>query len=209
MRPRSLPSEPTLVLFSFSWLSIRVALAGKMAGKARKRPPKPGPNFLAINPATTVAKPPNRNRIKYSCALISLREEKSTPILVMPASGRPAIGQLRRQTRAGTMQEWLPAHLAYSAEAPNQRKTRTQKADSTQHHRVKLKGSVSFSILAYGECQRAPGAIDGAAPKSPAKLLGRRTSLSAAKKLTTNPPTINRIKSVSIGLCRLMSFLDE
>src|ERR1700722_16529653 len=41
-------------------------------------------------------------------------------------------------------------------------------------------------------------AIEGAAPKSPSKLLGRRTSPRAANRLTTTPPTTNRKMTVSI-----------
>jgi hypothetical protein len=47
-RPRANPWRPARsLLFCFSCFSISVALAGKIAGKARKRPPTPGPNFSA------------------------------------------------------------------------------------------------------------------------------------------------------------------
>jgi hypothetical protein len=66
-----------LALRFISWLSIKLALAGKIAGKARKRPPMPGPKRFAIKPAATVDKPPNTNRTAYSCGLVSLREGQS------------------------------------------------------------------------------------------------------------------------------------
>lgn len=44
-----------------SCFSSNVALAGKIAGNARKSPPTPGPHFLAITPAITVMRPWQRN----------------------------------------------------------------------------------------------------------------------------------------------------
>jgi hypothetical protein len=52
--PRVAPSNPSFSFFSFSYFSIRVALAGKIAGKARNSPPIAGPNLFAIIPATAV-----------------------------------------------------------------------------------------------------------------------------------------------------------
>jgi hypothetical protein len=48
-----------------------VAVAGKIAGKARKRPPTDGPNFLAMSPVATVIRPPRKKRMAYSCHLAS------------------------------------------------------------------------------------------------------------------------------------------
>jgi hypothetical protein len=44
--------------------SIRVALAGKIAGKARNKPPTTGPKRKAISPAMTVIAPPSANLIE-------------------------------------------------------------------------------------------------------------------------------------------------
>jgi hypothetical protein len=60
--PRAEPLSPRDVFFSLSCFSMSVALAGKIAGNAKNKPPIPGPNFLAIIPATTVISPPKRNR---------------------------------------------------------------------------------------------------------------------------------------------------
>jgi len=49
-----------------SCFSTRVALAGKIAGKARKSPPTTGPHFIAINPVATVTQPPMKTRRAYS-----------------------------------------------------------------------------------------------------------------------------------------------
>jgi hypothetical protein len=127
MRPRLRPSEPILALRFFSWLSMRVALAGKIAGNARKRPPTPGPNLLAIRPATTVAKPPNKNRTTYSCGLVSFREDKFTSILFMLVSRKVATGQVIRQTRSGGGLDLQGTHQACTALGPNRPIPRKQK----------------------------------------------------------------------------------
>jgi hypothetical protein len=54
VRPLRVPSSPARFLCSFSWVSTRPTPAGKIAGKAGKSPPNPGPNFFAISPAITV-----------------------------------------------------------------------------------------------------------------------------------------------------------
>jgi hypothetical protein len=70
-RPRLVPLRPARRFSSFSCAAIRVAVAGKIAGKARKRPPTPGPNFLAMRPVATVIRPPKRKRMAYSWGLVS------------------------------------------------------------------------------------------------------------------------------------------
>lgn len=63
--PRAAPSSPRDSFFSFSCFSMRVTLARKIAGNAKNNPPIPGPNFLAIIPATAVINPPKKesNRV--------------------------------------------------------------------------------------------------------------------------------------------------
>ena len=61
--PRATPLSPADSFFCFSCFSMRVALAGKMAGKAKNKPPMPGPNVRAIMPAKAVINPPKRNRM--------------------------------------------------------------------------------------------------------------------------------------------------
>ena len=60
--PRTAPLSPTASFFRLSCFSIRVALAGKIAGNAKNNPPIPGPNFFAIIPAAAVINPPKMNR---------------------------------------------------------------------------------------------------------------------------------------------------
>ena len=76
MRPRFVPSKPARALCSFSCASTRLAPAGKMAGKARKRPPMAGPNLCAIRPAATQTAPPNAKRRIHSWGLIPLMAER-------------------------------------------------------------------------------------------------------------------------------------
>jgi hypothetical protein len=84
----------------FSRLSISVALAGKIAGNARKRPPMPRPYFLAIRPATTVAKPPNKNCTAYSCGFVSFREDQLISIPFMPVAPKSTKVRATRRTRS-------------------------------------------------------------------------------------------------------------
>jgi hypothetical protein len=65
-RPLIVPSNPILALCSFSWASIKLAPAGKMAGNARNTPPTPGPKRFAIKPAITEHRPPNKKRTAHS-----------------------------------------------------------------------------------------------------------------------------------------------
>ena len=60
--PRRAPGRPAFSLRSRTCFSIRVALAGKIAGKARKRPPITGPKRAAMSPANTVANWPAEHR---------------------------------------------------------------------------------------------------------------------------------------------------
>ncbi len=80
IRPRTVPSQPMRCFRFFSCASSSVAVAGKIAGNARNSPPIPGPNRCASKPANTVADPPNRKRIKYSCGLVPFTAESLTSI---------------------------------------------------------------------------------------------------------------------------------
>jgi hypothetical protein len=63
--PRGAPCSPFFTFFCFSCFSISVALAGKIAGNAKKSPPTAGPNCLAMTPAMAVMSPPKNkpNRV--------------------------------------------------------------------------------------------------------------------------------------------------
>src|SRR5579864_3810111 len=88
--PRVSPSKPTRPFFFFSWLSTKLAAAGKIEGHARKRPPTPGPNSLAITPTKAVINPPARNLMANSYHLVLLRPDRSMLIVKnLPQPERP------------------------------------------------------------------------------------------------------------------------
>ena len=79
---RCVPVIPARSFFCFSCFSIRVALAGNIAGNAKNSPPTTGPNAFAMIPADAVTSPPNKNRTAYSCHFVSARTEKLTLIFM-------------------------------------------------------------------------------------------------------------------------------
>ena len=86
--PRPAPFSPCCSFFSFSCFSIRVALAGSIAGYARNKPPIAGPYSLAMIPATAVIKPPEINRTAYSCHFVWPRTEVSTLTCILISARR-------------------------------------------------------------------------------------------------------------------------
>ena len=73
--PRRAPRSPAFSLRWRSCFSMSVALAQKIAGNARNKPPVSGPNAFAIAPVATVAKPPSTKRMRYSCQRVSRSAE--------------------------------------------------------------------------------------------------------------------------------------
>ena len=74
-RPRRLPCKPLSRFRRRSCASMRVALARKIAGNARKRPPRDGPPKSATRPARQVASPPSVKRTRYSYQRLSFSAE--------------------------------------------------------------------------------------------------------------------------------------
>ncbi len=72
---RLTPFMPARCFFSFSCFSIRVALAGKIAGNARNSPPTTGPYAFATMPVATVARPPKTIRRKTSYHFVCFNAE--------------------------------------------------------------------------------------------------------------------------------------
>lgn len=120
--PRRWPARPQFCLRSRSCFSLSVAVAQKIAGKARKRPPTSGPQCSAMSPATIVASPPRTKRKTYSyqwpcrsadhfaCAVIPQPESnccapsataihKMSVTLVAPTSENASIIGKRRSCR--------------------------------------------------------------------------------------------------------------
>jgi len=71
-RPRTLSMMPDFRFFRVSCFSTKVALAGKIAGNAKNKPPNTGPACFAMTPADTVTAPPRRNRSAYSYHFVLL-----------------------------------------------------------------------------------------------------------------------------------------
>jgi len=89
--PRLVPSKPARSIFAFACFSTSVALAGKMAGNARKSPPSTGPYLLAITPVATVINPPKRPRKANSYHLVFCKAPKSTCMVMkkLPEPHKP------------------------------------------------------------------------------------------------------------------------
>lgn len=144
--PRAVPCTPFFSFFSFSCLSINVALAGKMAGNARKSPPTTGPYSLAMTPAMAVIRPP-KNRTAYSCHPVCCRADLLTLICIaISARGSKArtlcptkveVRQQRQQEPSGCgalanlkdrhMQRRLPPLPSWSEPRSQQRQRRTSR----------------------------------------------------------------------------------
>ena len=76
--PRIVPCNPARCFFSFCSFSSKVAVAGKIAGKARKSPPISGPYCSAITRARTQIIPPKKNRTANWYHFASRRAAKLT-----------------------------------------------------------------------------------------------------------------------------------
>ena len=108
VRPRSEPLAPIRFIFSFSRLSISVAVAGNMAGKARNRPPITGPNCFATMPANAVTAPPKtkRTRYWYQCDWVS----PEVSILIFTGQTPAPHSTVRKHKRTTTASPgWLRA----------------------------------------------------------------------------------------------------
>ena len=110
LRPRRVPCSCASCLRSFSCFSIRVALAGKIAGKARNKPPILGPNSFATTPARAVVAPPIRNRDIYSGQRVLASAEGLRRILI---AGMQATIRMRPRTRRKALSRSLIAPTTY------------------------------------------------------------------------------------------------
>jgi hypothetical protein len=82
-RPRAVLKIPARAFRSLSCFSISVALAGKIAGTAKNKPPTAGPCRFAMRPAATVITPPKKNLIAYSYHFVLESAEKLARIIVL------------------------------------------------------------------------------------------------------------------------------
>lgn len=100
--PRWPAGRPARAFFFSSCLATSVAEAGKMAGKARNRPPTTGPNRCAIKPAATVIAPPSTKRSAYSRQPVRGSADASTWIIAapLPKDRKPLQTRSKDRTRS-------------------------------------------------------------------------------------------------------------
>ena len=97
--PRFSPCKPRRFLRSRSCFSTRVAVAGNIAGNARKSPATTCPPLSATSPAKAVIMPPKTNRTRYSYHLVSANPPRWT-FTIIGGSETPATLRELRRTRA-------------------------------------------------------------------------------------------------------------
>ena len=202
--PRRPPFMPFFCFLFRSCFSIKVALAGNMAGKARKSPPTPGPHFRPAMPARTVMLPPATNRRAYSCHLVCFSPEGSILMVIAylkkmlhsPKAVRNHSGTAERVAAIADsrnlLRSWLTRILyRQSPAAPA----------IIERHSVPAYVLPSFEIASA----RVARATDGAAPNNPAKVIGLKRPPTVANADTTNPP-IRKRASESLKAATLDSY---
>src|SRR5579864_2676943 len=144
--PRAVALSPCSCFFSFSCFSISVALAGKIAGNARNKPPMPGPYFLAISPAMAVMRPPKKNRTASSCQLVCRRTEGSALTCMLFQPHRPETEGHAKPNRHGTYGD--PERLGFVAhQNPTHERGIGKKCDGTNYHRASFGRRVGSALL--------------------------------------------------------------
>jgi hypothetical protein len=168
---------------------MRIALARKIAGNARKRPPR---RAAEIRDATcqTSRQPPEHKANEIFVPTASFSAENLRWIISYVILSKLVRGRARQQTNS------------LAVEAANALKFRRM----MNWHTKKLKNANAGAPTAIDRAsmatQSAPcspnarvsvaSATVGAAPKRPEKLLGRSTSARLATASTTMPPAMNR-----------------
>jgi hypothetical protein len=174
-----------------------VALAGKIAGNARKSPPSTGPKYLARVLAITVIAPPNAKRTRYSYHFVLA----SAPMLkeAFICCYRRNSAQVPSATPSHTMR--LPI-VAGAASTFLRSISQVQRAEYIKRHAAPTTmDRASRAAYTFPSAKtvnpRVAKATDGAAPNRPAKLFGFSTSPRQANRETIVPPTRNRNKYCS------------
>ena len=109
-RPRTAPCKPARSFFCRSCFSIKVMLAGRIAGNARNNPPIPGPNFFAIMPVSAVTIPPAKNRMAYSWNFVFFSTAGFSETLIV--GYRRTANHSPKATANHSSSETLPANFA-------------------------------------------------------------------------------------------------
>ena len=130
--PRRLPASPAARLRRIWCFSISVALAQKMAGRARKSPPTDAPYRPLMKPVKTVATPPSPKRIRYSYQRPSRSEDGENRIGVMSALRRKSAGRMPRSARRRGTTQWPEPPAVRSEQADGKRRRCRRKARRRQ-----------------------------------------------------------------------------
>jgi hypothetical protein len=168
---------------------MRVALARKIAGNARKRPPRRAAE-IRDETCQTSRQPPEHKANEIFVPTASFSAENLRWIISYVILSKLVRGRARQQTNS------------LAVEAANALKFRRM----MNWHTKKLKNANAGAPTAIDRAsmatQSAPcspnarvsvaSATVGAAPKRPEKLLGRSTSARLATASTTMPPAMNR-----------------
>jgi hypothetical protein len=193
--PRDVFWIPAFLFLSSSCFSTRVALAGKMAGNARKRPPKTGPKCCATNPANNVIDPPKTKRIVYSYHLVrrSADNSKRTLIIHFLRNNSQALKAQANQTANAMVVAAVARNLVL---ARNWTHTEVYAKNAALPASIERASTAAY-IFPFPSMviPNVANAIEGAAPNNPAKLFGFKTSPRTAKTETTRPPTKKRISN--------------
>ena len=151
IRPRLVPSKPARALCCFSCASTRLALAGKMAGKARKKPPITGPNRCAISPAMTQTESAEYEADDPFVQLDAF--DRGEPgmddhggYLTTSQNAKEAANQIGMRTTVAARARRFEAnqHPAYACGIK-------QKCNCAEDHGARLDGRVGFAVAGDGD----------------------------------------------------------
>jgi hypothetical protein len=194
-RLRNTPLTPARRFFSSSCFSIKVALAGKIAGNARKRPPITGPNLLPMIPTAAVIPPPMRKRTAYSCQVAWRKLERSTTILVTFSLTRSAKVQRLRPPIRSWKQNLRATPGPCAGSSANSHKMHKEKMPPHRRSSNALRFQHMPCPVERPPIRAWPGR--SREPNNPAKLLGLNRSPSMVNAETKMPPIKNRRASSS------------
>src|SRR5205085_10237461 len=159
MLPATAPAASSPAASSPSCFFTSVRLAGRMAGKARNRPPTAGPYVVPRTPARAVTRPPKAKRTAYSRHDVLRRHEGSALIVskrdvtVMgpsPPCGGPQAeghGQPPEPRRRRGHDRVPPVAQEQARDGP----TIGAQRDGPQDHRMPVHGRVVDALRQEGE----------------------------------------------------------
>jgi|ERR1700758_4164501 hypothetical protein len=137
-RPRVVScASPRSPLFP-SCFSTRVALAGKIAGNARKTPPATGPHFIAINPVATVTQPPMKNRRAYSEGFVLRRASSWRLINTALCETRVSNSERDDKPQWQRIQSCSPSFNLVTKQKSGDARREEKECDGARYHRARF-----------------------------------------------------------------------